>query len=638
MISISPVHKRPVEIIPLRKCDDDDDDDGIDTIQTAYIFPKPIINLGPTSDRRGSSTQPTSTPVGTLVGAMRTPIWPSPINYPLLNACTTPKIVPIDMAVLETISFLELEPPAITTHLPKRIYHAVSSWVSDRLKRSLDDPDSQTIESFAMIQSRSTPTMAFTTPPNVPNFPSIEQRARNRRVLKLRSNVGVGSKKNQSVRRRLPLLPSLIGKSLAFFRSADSTLATTTGSRTPVDSAAVDCNRAITAEPTKDRETTEITETEETEETEEIEEITETEQVTPASTSRSPWSILRRFHVSTRPAAEVDTTLASTMMDEVYPRPYNTAISDRERRRLARLDNSLGGDYSSIDREWLSMMSEPTYFIHKRSLEPHPRTVTFDQNVTTMPFFKANGVSHLLEIHPGDETDIEDGRRDLEYDRAHGVSSESHASLEVKQLPAGAVDIHSVAAFSDQPIHLEESARLYSDEQQAEAVVGPVLDEPPRRMSVAERVRRYEAKTVSSMTSVGYCIPTHIQTCRSVPTAAVIPTNIPLVYPTVVTSAASSSSTAATTTNELPSTGTLKASAGQLPTVETIDRLIKELLTSDISKSQLIFKFRFRLGRRSTISVSKTELDEPRASINTVDSGYHSNGSSISSAFDATKF
>ncbi|KAH6598727.1 hypothetical protein BASA50_003762 [Batrachochytrium salamandrivorans] len=124
MISIFPVHKRPAEIIPLRECDDDDD--GIDTIQTLYIFPKPIINLGPTSDRRSSSTQPTPTPMGTLIEAMQTPIWPLPINYPLLNACTTLKIVPIDMAVLEIISFLELEPLKIITCLPKRIYHAVS--------------------------------------------------------------------------------------------------------------------------------------------------------------------------------------------------------------------------------------------------------------------------------------------------------------------------------------------------------------------------------------------------------------------------------------------------------------------------------------------------------------------------------
>ncbi|KAH6602475.1 hypothetical protein BASA61_001082 [Batrachochytrium salamandrivorans] len=124
MISIFPVHKRPAEIIPLRECDDDDD--GIDTIQTLYIFPKPIINLGPTSDRRSSSTQPTPTPMGTLIEAMQTPIWSLPINYPLLNACTTLKIVPIDMAVLEIISFLELEPLKIITCLPKRIYHAVS--------------------------------------------------------------------------------------------------------------------------------------------------------------------------------------------------------------------------------------------------------------------------------------------------------------------------------------------------------------------------------------------------------------------------------------------------------------------------------------------------------------------------------
>ncbi|KAH9268008.1 hypothetical protein BASA84_000475 [Batrachochytrium salamandrivorans] len=30
MISISPVHKRPAEIIPLRECDNDDDDDDDD--------------------------------------------------------------------------------------------------------------------------------------------------------------------------------------------------------------------------------------------------------------------------------------------------------------------------------------------------------------------------------------------------------------------------------------------------------------------------------------------------------------------------------------------------------------------------------------------------------------------------------
>ncbi|KAJ1339935.1 hypothetical protein BSLG_005470 [Batrachochytrium salamandrivorans] len=166
------------------------------------------------------------------------------------------------------------------------------------------------------------------------------------------------------------------------------------------------------------------------------------------------------------------------MMDGAYSRQCNITISDRERRRLARLENSLDGDYDSINQEWLSMMGEPTYFIHKRSLEPHPRTVTFNHNVTAMPFFKANSVSHLLEIHPGDETDIDDSQRYLEYDRAHGVPSESHASLEVKQLPAGAVAISSAAVLSDNPTHLEELAQLHSDEQQSQAVVGPVLDEP----------------------------------------------------------------------------------------------------------------------------------------------------------------
>ncbi|KAH9268009.1 hypothetical protein BASA84_000476 [Batrachochytrium salamandrivorans] len=368
---------------------------------------------------------------------MRTPIWPSPIDHPLFNACTIPKAMPIDMSLLEITPFLEPEPPAITTHLPKRIYHAVSSWVSDRLRRSLDDPYSQMMEPFTMIQSRSIPTMVFTTPPDAPDFLSIEQRVRSRRVLKLRSNVGVGSKRNRPVQRRLPPPPPLVGKSPAFLRSADSTLATTTRPLTPVDSVDVDCNRVVTSNSTKDGE---------------IEETEETEGVAPASTSRSSWSILRRFRVSTQPVAKVNSTLASTMMDGAYSRQCNITISDRERRRLARLENSLDGDYDSINQEWLSMMGEPTYFIHKRSLEPHPRTVTFNHNVTAMPFFKANGVSHLLEIHPGDETDIEDGLRYLEYDRAHGVSSESHASLEVKQLPAGAVAISSAAALSDNPI------------------------------------------------------------------------------------------------------------------------------------------------------------------------------------------
>ncbi|KAH6566274.1 hypothetical protein BASA60_009548 [Batrachochytrium salamandrivorans] len=396
-----------------------------------------------------------------------------------------------------------------------------------------------------------------------------------------------------------------------------------------VDSVAVDCNRVITAE---------------TEETEEI------EQVAPASTSRSPWSILQRFHVSTPPAAEVDTTLASTIMDGDYPRPYNTAISDRERRRLARLDNSLGEDYSSIDREWLSMMGEPTYFIHKRSLKPHPRTVTFNQNVTAMPFFKANGVSHLLEIHPGDETDIEDGLRYMKYGHPHGVSSESHASLELKQLPAGAVDINSVAAPPDQHIHLEESAQSYSDEQQAQAVVGPVLNETPRGMSVAERVRIYEAKAVSSMTSVGHCIPTHIQTCRSVPTAAVILTEIPPVSQTVVTSAAAVktpilSDTPAPVEKESPSGSTPKRTFLRMLSRGTWSRpgqssvsahslqqgssTIEPILNSGLEATAS--------RRRNTKSVSNTGLDEPRDSTKTVDSGYNSNRPSIGSAFDATK-
>ncbi|KAH6591989.1 hypothetical protein BASA50_008387 [Batrachochytrium salamandrivorans] len=563
--------------------------------------------------------------------------------------------MPIDMSLLEITPFLEPEPPAITTHLPKRIYHAVSSWVSDRLRRSLDDPYSQMMEPFTMIQSRSIPTMVFTTPPDAPDFLSIEQRVRSRRVLKLRSNVGVGSKRNRPVQRRLPPPPPLVGKSPAFVRSADSTLATTTRPLTPVDSVDVDCNRVVTSNSTKDGE---------------IEETEETEGVAPASTSRSSWSILRRFRVSTQPVAKVNSTLASTMMDGAYSRQCNITISDRERRRLARLENSLDGDYDSINQEWLSMMGEPTYFIHKRSLEPHPRTVTFNHNVTAMPFFKANSVSHLLEIHPGDETDI-----------------------------AGAVAISSAAALSDNPTHLEELAQLHSDEQQSQAVVGPVLDEPPRRMSVAERVQSYEAKTVSSITSVGYCIPAPIQTCRSVPTAAVIPTKIPSVYPIVVIPAAAVktpilSDTPAPVEKESPSGNTPKKTFlrmlscdawsrfGQssmsthsipqgsstvqpilhlgleatdmsdmpdmLPTMAstTTQKLCELGSPPDIhqpeplshsSKFKSIFKFRFRLGRRNITSVSNTGLDELRDSTNTVDSGYNSNRSSISSAFDATK-
>ncbi|KAH6592611.1 hypothetical protein BASA61_004493 [Batrachochytrium salamandrivorans] len=344
-------------------------------------------------------------------------------------------------------------------------------------------------------------------------------------------------------------------------------------------------------------------------------------------------------------------------------------------------------------------MGEPTYFIHKRSLEPHPRTVTFNHNVTAMPFFKANGVSHLLEIHPGDETDIEDGLRYMKYGHPHGVSSESHASLELKQLPAGAVDINSVTAPPDQHIHLEESAQSYSDEQQAQAVVGPVLNETPRGMSVAERVRIYEAKAVSSMTSVGHCIPTHIQTCRSVPTAAVILTEIPPVSQTVVTSAAAVktpilSDTPAPVEKESPSGSTpkrtflrmlsrgtwsrpgqssvsahslqqgsstiepilnsgLEATAmpdmpdmpptmastttQELPELGSLPDIHQPQLPSPSSKSTLIFKFRLRLGRRNTKSVSNTGLDEPRDSTKTVDSGYNSNRPSIGSAFDATK-
>ncbi|KAH6591990.1 hypothetical protein BASA50_008388 [Batrachochytrium salamandrivorans] len=690
MISISPVHRRLAEIIPLRECDDDDDDDGVDTIQTLYIFPDPIVNLGPTSDRRGIRTQPTPTPVGTLIGAMRAPIWPSPIDHPLFNACTIPKAMPIDMSLLEITPFLEPEPPAITTHLPKRIYHAVSSWILDRFGRSLDDPYLRTIESFTMIQSRSIPTMVFTTPPDAPEFLSIEQRVRSRRILKLRSNAGVGSKMNRPVQRRPPPPPPLVGKSPAFLRSADSTLATTTRPLTPVDSVDVDCSRVIAADPTKDGETEEIEETEETE---------ETEGVVPASTSRSSWSILRRFRVSTQPVAKVNNTLASTMMDGAYSRQCNITISDRERRRLARLENSLDGDYDSINQEWLSMMGEPTYFIHKRSLEPHPRTVTFNHNVTAMPFFKANGVSHLLEIHPGDETDIEDGLRYLEYDRAHGVSSESHASLEVKKLPAGAVAISSVAAPLDQPIHLEELAQLHSDEQQSQAVVGPVLDEPPCRMSVAERVRSYEAKTVSNAGNVGHCASTHIHTCCSVSTEAAIVTKIPLVYPTVVTPVAAVktpilSDTPAPVEKESPSGDTPKqtflrmlscdtwsrfgqssvsthslpqesniiqpilhlgleatdmsdmtdmlptmasTTTQELPELESLPDLHPPQPLSHSSKFKSIFKFRFRLGRRNTTSVSNTGLNELRDSTNTVDSGYNSNRSSISSAFDATK-
>ncbi|KAH6562599.1 hypothetical protein BASA62_009051, partial [Batrachochytrium salamandrivorans] len=416
----------------------------------------------------------------------------------------------------------------------------------------------------------------------------------------------------------------------------------TTRPLNPVDSVDVDCNRVVTSNSTKDGE---------------IEETEETEGVAPASTSRSSWSILRRFRVSTQPVAKVNSTLASTMMDGAYSRQCNITISDRERRRLARLENSLDGDYDSINQEWLSMMGEPTYFIHKRSLEPHPRTVTFDHNVTAMPFFKANSVSHLLEIHPGDETDIEDGLRYLEYDRAHGVSSESHASLEVKKLPAGAVAISSAAAPLDQPIHLEELAQLHSDEQQSQAVVGPVLDEPPCRMSVAERVQSYEAKTMSSTTSVGYCIPAPIQTCRSVPTAAVIPTKIPSVYPIVVIPAAAVktpilSDTPAPVEKESPSGNTPKKTflhmPDMLPTMAstTTQKLCELGSPPDIhqpeplshsSKFKSIFKFRFRLGRRNITSVSNTGLDELRDSTNTVDSGYNSNRSSISSAFDATK-
>ncbi|KAH6565806.1 hypothetical protein BASA60_009759 [Batrachochytrium salamandrivorans] len=334
MISISPVHKRPAEIIQLRECDDDDDDDGVDTIQTLYIFPKPIVNLGPTSDRRGSSTQPTPTPVGTLVGVMRTPIWPSPIDHPLFNACTIPKAMPIDMSLLEITPFLEPEPPAITTHLPKRIYHAVSSWVSDRLRRAACQKPpcfKIALKRWCWIQKES----ASSAEASTPTTPGRE-------ITRIR-----------------PFRRFHIG------HHNETTY--------PVDSVDVDCNRVVTSNSTKDGE---------------IEETEETEGVAPASTSRSSWSILRRFRVSTQPVAKVNSTLASTMMDGAYSRQCNITISDRERRRLARLENSLDGDYDSINQEWLSMMGEPTYFIHKRSLEPHPRTVTFQSQCNSHAFLQ----------------------------------------------------------------------------------------------------------------------------------------------------------------------------------------------------------------------------------------------------------
>ncbi|KAH9276931.1 hypothetical protein BASA83_000444 [Batrachochytrium salamandrivorans] len=213
----------------------------------------------------------------------------------------------------------------------------------------------------------------------------------------------------------------------------------------------------------------------------------------------------------------------------------------------------------------------------------------------------------LIPQNPGPcSTQIEDGPRYLEYGRIHGVSGENRASLELKKLPAGAVAITSVVVLLDKHIHLKESAQSYSDEQQAQTVVGPVLDEPPRRMSVVERARRYEAKTVSNITSVGHCTPTHIQACRSVPTAATIPTKIPQVYPTVVTPAAAvttpilsdasepvektfaptvvtpvepSSFTAETTTNELPSSSILKTSAGKMPFADIVTGLAMELIS-----------------------------------------------------------
>ncbi|KAH6561658.1 hypothetical protein BASA62_009653 [Batrachochytrium salamandrivorans] len=168
-------------------------------------------------------------------------------------------------------------------------------------------------------------------------------------------------------------------------------------------------------------------------------------------------------------------------------------------------------------------------------------------------------------------TQVEDGLRCLKYGRAHCVSSERHASLEVEKLPAG------VVALSDQPIHLKESAQFYLDDQQAQAVVGPVLDEPPRRMSVAERVRSYEAKTMSSTTSVGHCAPAYIQTCRSVSTAAAMLAKMSPVSP-------DSANTLKTATNELPSNGDLKTSAGRLPFNDILTALITEFISRGDSK------------------------------------------------------
>ncbi|KAH6565807.1 hypothetical protein BASA60_009760 [Batrachochytrium salamandrivorans] len=204
------------------------------------------------------------------------------------------------------------------------------------------------------------------------------------------------------------------------------------------------------------------------------------------------------------------------------------------------------------------------------------------------------------------------GRRYLEYDRAHGVPSESHASLEVKQLPAGAVAISSAAALSDNPTHLEELAQLHSDEQQSQAV-----------------------------------------TCRSVPTAAVIPTKIPSVYPIVVIPAAAVktpilSDTPAPVEKESPSGNTPKKTFLRMLSCDAWSRFGQSSMSTHSipqgsSTVQPILHLgleatdMFRLGRRNITSVSNTGLDELRDSTNTVDSGYNSNRSSISSAFDATK-
>ncbi|KAH9269412.1 hypothetical protein BASA83_008495 [Batrachochytrium salamandrivorans] len=154
-------------------------------------------------------------------------------------------------------------------------------------------------------------------------------------------------------------------------------------------------------------------------------------------------------------------------------------------------------------------------------------------------------------------------------------------------------------------------------------------------MSVAERVRSYEAKTMSSTTSVGHCAPALYRLVGLYLQQQLNAGQNSPVSPTVVTPAASSSSTAPTTTNKLPSNVTLKASAaikGKSAYKSTLHELLTGLLfieaikpPAPTSPSGNIIKRTFlrilscgtwfRLGRRNTKSVWSTGLDEPRDSI-----------------------